>query len=59
VIRAFGSVRFDDHMVEAFAVKLTISNQYFVGDLSTVDTDNAHSVVEAHKVVDAIIAKGG
>jgi hypothetical protein len=54
------SVHFDDHMVEALAMKLSISNQYFVGDLSTLDTyDNAHSVGEAHKVVDAIIAKGG
>ena len=47
-------------MVEALAVKLSISNQYFVGDLSTLDTyDNAHSVAEARKIVDAIIAKGG
>lgn len=39
---------------------LSMSNQYFVGNLSTLDTyDDAHSVAEAHKIVDAIFAKGG
>jgi hypothetical protein len=54
------SLHFDDHLVEALVMKLSISNQYFVGDLSTLDTyDDAHSVAEARKVVDAIIARGG
>jgi hypothetical protein len=54
------SVHFDDHLVEALAMKMSMSNQYFVGNLSTLDTyDNAHSVEEARRLVDAITAKGG
>jgi|SRR5450631_1409159 len=54
------SVHFDDHLVEALAAKLSLDNQYFVGDLSTLNTyDTAHSVAEAHKIVDAILARGG
>jgi len=54
------SVHLDDHLVEALATTLSVSNQYFVGDLSTLDTyDNAHSVAEARKVVAAIIKRGG
>ena len=54
------SVHTDDHLVEALAAKLSLDNQYFVGDLSNLNTyDNAHSVAEARKVVDAILAKGG
>lgn len=54
------SVHTDDHLVEALAAKLSLDNQYFVGDLSNLNTyDNAHSVPDAMKVVDAILAKGG
>jgi hypothetical protein len=54
------SVHFDDHLVEALATKLSLDNQYFVGDLATLDTyDIAHSVGEAHMIVDAILARGG
>lgn len=54
------SVHTDDHLVEALAAKLSLDNQYFVGDLSNLNTyDNAHSVADAKKVVDAIVAKGG
>ena len=54
------SVHYDDQLVEALAAKLSINNQYFVGDLSTLNTyDNAHSVTEAHQLVDKILAAGG
>lgn len=54
------SVHPDDHLVEALAAKLSLDNQYFVGDLSNLNTyDNAHSVTDAKKIVDAILAKGG
>jgi TolB-like protein len=54
------SVHYDDHLVEALATTLSKSNQFFVGDLSTLDTyDGAHSVVEARKVVEAITTRGG
>jgi hypothetical protein len=54
------SVHYDDHLVEALAAKLSINNQYFVGDLSTLNTyDNAHSLAEAHQLVDKILATGG
>ena len=54
------SVHYDDHLVEALARTLSLSNQYFVGNLSTLDTnDTAHSVEEARQIVDAIISKGG
>lgn len=37
------SVHTDDHLVEALAAKLSLDNQYFVGDLSNLNTyDNAH-----------------
>ena len=52
------SVHYDDNLVEALAMKMSLGNQYFVGDLTTLNTyDTAHSVAEAHKIVDAIIAK--
>jgi hypothetical protein len=54
------SVHFDDHLVEALAAKMSLDNQYFVGDLSNLNTyDGAHSVAEAHELVDKILAKGG
>jgi hypothetical protein len=54
------SVHYDDHLVEALAMKLSIANQYFVGDLATLNTyDTAHSVAEAQRFVDSIAAKGG
>ena len=54
------SVHYDDHLVEALARTLSLSNQYFVGNLSTLDTnDTAHSVEEARQIVDAIVSKGG
>jgi hypothetical protein len=54
------SVHFDDHLVEALATKLSVGNQYFVGDLSNLNTyDTAHSVPEARKIVDDVLAKGG
>ena len=54
------SVHYDDNLVEALAMKMSLGNQYFVGDLTTLNTvDTAHSVAEAHKIVDVIIAKGG
>ena len=54
------SVHYDDSLVEALAMKMSLANQYFVGDLTTLNTyDTAHSVTEAHQIVDAIIAKGG
>jgi len=54
------SVHPDDHLVQALAAKLSLDNQYFVGDLSTLNTyDDAHSVADAKKVVDGILAKGG
>jgi hypothetical protein len=53
------SLHFDDHLVEALARKLSITNQYFVGDLSDLNTyDSAKSVADARRIVDAIIAKG-
>ena len=53
------SFHYDDHLVEALARKLSITNQYFVGDLSDLNTyDSAKSVADAHRIVDAIIAKG-
>ena len=49
----------DDHLVEALARKLRITNQYFVGNLSDLNTyDSAKSIADAHRIVDAIIAKG-
>src|SRR4029077_15310989 len=54
------SVHLDDNLVEALASKLSISNQYFVGDLSNLETyDSAHSAAEAKKFVDVITARGG
>jgi hypothetical protein len=54
------SVHFDDHLVEALATKLSVGNQFFVGDLSNLNTyDTAHSVSEARKIVDDVLAKGG
>ena len=54
------SVHYDDHLVQALAMKLSIGNQYFVGDLATLNTyDTAHSIPEARKYVDDITAKGG
>ena len=54
------SVHYDDHLVQALAMKLSIGNQYFFGDLATLNTyDAADSVAAAHKFVDAIAAKGG
>jgi hypothetical protein len=53
------SFHYDDHLVEALARKLSITNQYFVGDLTDLNTyDSAHSVEEASRIVDAIVAKG-
>jgi hypothetical protein len=53
------SFHYDDHLVEALARKLSITNQYFVGDLSDLNTyDSAKSVADAQRIVDAIIAKG-
>jgi hypothetical protein len=54
------SVHFDDHLVEALAAKMSLDNQYFVGDLATLNTyDSVHSIAEAHELVDKILAKGG
>ena len=54
------SLHTDDHLVEALAAKLSLDNQFFVGDLSNLNTyDNAHSVADAKKVVEAILSKGG
>jgi hypothetical protein len=54
------SVHTDDYLVQALAAKLSLDNQYFVGDLSNLNTyDNAHSVADAKKVIDAILSKGG
>ncbi len=54
------SVHYDDHLVEALAMKLSIGNQHFVGDLATLNTyDTARSIADAQKFVDAIAAKGG
>jgi hypothetical protein len=53
------SFHYDDHLVEALARKLSITNQYFVGDLSDLNTyDSAKSVADARRIVEAIIAKG-
>src|SRR5579884_4311780 len=41
-------------------MKLSLGNQYFVGDLSTLDTyDTARSRAEARRVAEAIAARGG
>jgi hypothetical protein len=54
------SLHFDDRLVAALIAKLSISNQFFVGNLATLDTyDNAHSVAEAGRFVDQIRANGG
>jgi hypothetical protein len=48
------SLHFDDHLVEALSRKLSINNQYFVGDLSDLNTyDSAKSVADARRIVDA------
>jgi hypothetical protein len=53
------SFHYDDHLVEALARKLSITNQYFGGDLSDLNTyDSAKSLIDANRIVDAIIAKG-
>jgi hypothetical protein len=54
------SVHLDDSLVEALSYKLSIGNQYFVGDLTTLNTyDGAKSATEARRIVDAIKAAGG
>jgi hypothetical protein len=54
------SVHLDDSLVEALAYKLSIGNQYFVADLTTLNTyDTARTASDALRVVDAIKASGG
>lgn len=54
------SVHPDDNLVEALAAKLSLNNQFFVGDLSSLDTyDSAKSADEAARIVSAIQARGG
>lgn len=54
------SVHPDDNLIEALAARLSLNNQFFVGDLSTLDTyDSAKSVEEASRIVAAIQARGG
>ncbi len=54
------SVHPDDNLVEALAAKLSLNNQFFVGDLTTLDTyDTAKSVEEASRIVAALQARGG
>jgi hypothetical protein len=53
------SFHYGDQLVEALARKLSITSQYFVGDLSDLNTyGSAKSVADAHRIVDAIIAQG-
>jgi hypothetical protein len=54
------SVHLDDSLVESLAFKLSIGNQYFVADLTTLNTyDTARTPAEALRVVDAIKVAGG
>ncbi len=54
------SVHFDDSLVHALSYKLSVGNQYFVGDLTNLNTyDGAKSVADARKIIDAIKATGG
>ncbi len=54
------SLHFDDHLVEALARKLSMSNQLFVGDFATLDTfESVRSVPDGRQVVDRITARGG
>ena len=54
------SVHLDDSLVEALAYKLSIGNQYFVADLTTLNTyDTARTPADALRLVDAIKAVGG
>lgn len=56
----YDGVHYDDNLVEALSMKMSLGNQYFVGDLATLNTyDTARSVTDARKLVDAILAKGG
>jgi len=54
------SLHFDDHLVEALARKLSMSNQLFVGDFATLDTfESVRSVPDGLQVVERIMARGG
>jgi hypothetical protein len=54
------SVHLDDSLVEALSYKLSAGNQYFVGDLTTLQTyDAAKSVADARRIVESIKAAGG
>jgi hypothetical protein len=54
------SLHADDNLVRALASKLSVGNQFFVGNLSTLDTyDGARSVAEARAIADRIAALGG
>ena len=54
------SVHLDDSLVEALAYKLSIGNQYFVADLTTLNTyDTARTPSDALRLVEAIKAAGG
>src|SRR5215831_12995205 len=44
------SVHLDDSLVQSLAYKLSLGNQYFVGDLTTLQTyDGAKSAAEARR----------
>lgn len=54
------SVHLDDSLVQALSYKLSMGNQFFVGDLTTLETyDGAKSVADARRIVAAIRAAGG
>ncbi len=54
------SVHLDDSLVQALSYKLSMGNQFFVGDLSTLETyDGAKSIADARRIVTAIRMAGG
>jgi hypothetical protein len=54
------SVHLDDSLVEALSYKLSVGNQFFVGDLTTLKTsDSAKSLEEARRIVSVVEAAGG
>ena len=54
------SLHTDDRLVQALAYRLSVGNQFFVGDLSTLNTyDSAKTAAEAIKIANAIKVSGG
>jgi hypothetical protein len=50
----------DDNLVQGLAYRMSVANQFFVGDLSNLNTyDSAKSTAEAMRIANAIKTAGG